>query len=67
VAASPDPLDWVRELGLEEPWEYARFEAFARVYLNAGKKRWVEAEHILPGIGQEVELLLRLRSGSRRN
>ena len=67
MAASPDPLDWVRELGLQQPWEYARFEAFARVYLDAGVDRWARLERLLPGIGREVLLLLRLRSGSRRN
>jgi hypothetical protein len=67
MASSSDPLDWVRQVGVDVPWEYDVFEAFARVYLDACEARWAKLERLLPGIGREVVLLHLLRSGSRRN
>ena len=67
MAAGSDPLDWVREVGVDVPWEYDLFEAFVRVYLDAGEARWAKLERLLPGIGREVVLLHLLRSGSPRN
>ena len=31
--AAADPVSWIREIGLDVPWEYGLLEAFLRTYL----------------------------------
>ncbi len=65
--AEPDPVSWIREIGLDVPWEYDLLQAFVRAYLRSGRKRREQADRALPGIEHEAALLQAMRSRARRN
>jgi hypothetical protein len=65
--SEPDPISWIRELGVSQPWEYDLVQAVIRVYLKSTPKRQHDARRALRGIDREAALWVALRSSDRRN
>ncbi len=65
--AGPDPLSWIREIGLDEPREYELLQAFVRAYLCSSPQRREQAKRAVPRIEAEAVLWQAMRGRERRN
>jgi len=63
----PDPVSWIREIGLDVPWEHDLLGAFVRAYLRTGRRGRERARAALPSLEREVASYLALRAPERRN
>ena len=63
----PDPVSWIRELGKDQPWDYALVAAFLRAYRRSSPRRQAAAATALPGLAGEAYVWELLRARARRN
>ncbi len=65
--AGPDPLSWIREIGLDVPWEYELLQAFIRAYLSSSPQRREQVRRASPRIEGEAAVWRAMRGRERRN